>query len=113
MGFLLIAIIVKKISVRTVYLEYNVLITTVMKWYAVGVQRLVLFAKNVNVRIVCSIVNTVKEYAALIVHLIMVPVKALVVQRHIVQIVMMAKNAMSSLVRNVIPFIAQVAELKK
>jgi len=70
---------VKKISVRTVSLEYNVLKDIVMKRYAVGVQRLVMFAKNVNVRIVYSIVKTVKDTIALVVHRIMVPVKALVV----------------------------------
>ena len=103
----------KKISVGTVSLEYYVLIEAAWKWYAVGVQRLVMFAKNVNVRIVCSIVNTVKEHAALIVHHITVIVRARVVIRRIVQIVTMAKNAMSSPVRNVIPCIARVAKLKK
>ena len=104
---------VKKISVGTVSLEYNVLIEVVMKRYAVDAWRLVMFAKTINVRIVYSIVKAVKEAIAPVAHHIMVPVKALVVQRHIVQIVTMAKNAMSSLVRNVIPSIAQVAELKK
>ena len=104
---------VKKISVGTVSLEYNVLIEVVMKSYVVDVWRLVMFANNIYVQIVYSIVKTVKEAIALIVHQDIIPVKALVVQRHIVQIVMMAKNVMSSLVRNVIPSIAQVAELKK